>query len=77
MMILGKKTLATSALITETSKKNDIILDRVPCIYYLLRFQKNIAEIKALIDSDSEINIISPVYILKLGLKIRQINIRA
>lgn len=45
-------------------------LKRILCIYYLLYFWKDIANIKALINSDSKVNIMTSAYISKLGLKI-------
>lgn len=61
------------APITEASKKDNIALDRVLCIYYPIWFKKN--EVQTLINSGSEINAIELAYILKLGLKIRLNNI--
>ena len=41
---------------------------RMPCIYYLIRFQEE--KIKALLNSDSKVNAMNPDYAWKLGLKI-------
>lgn len=65
----------TFVLVTKASKKDDVALDWVPCIYYLIRFKKN--EVQALINSGNEINMITLVYILKLGLKVCCINVGA
>ena len=62
--------LATSTLVTKTSKKaQEVILDRMPCIYYPVQFWKNKgATIWALIDSGSKVNVMTPTYAKKLGL---------
>ena len=60
--------LATSLSVTETSKENDVTLERVPCVHYQLRFSKNSADVRALIDSGSEVNAMTPAYASKLGL---------
>ena len=62
---------------TEASKKENVSLKRVPCIYYPLRFCKDTAGIETLIDSDSKVNTISPTYALKLDLKDHHIDVRA
>ena len=67
--------MATSTPITEASKEDEMVLKRVPCIYYLLRFWKNTAKVKALINSGSEVNVIIPTYAAKLGLKVRRTNV--
>lgn len=56
---------------TEASKKDDdIILDKVLYIPYLLRFPKDIAEVKILIDSGSKIKVMTLAYTLKLGVRV-------
>lgn len=60
---------------TETNKK--VVLKKIPCIYYSLYFQKDIAKVKALFNSDSKFNAITPAYALKLGLKICHTNVQA
>ena len=62
---------------TETSKEDDVTLKRVPCVHYPLRFWKNTADIRALIDSDSEVNAMTPAYTSKLGLRVRHTDVRA
>lgn len=57
---------ATSTFMTKTSKKDKVVLKRVLYIYYLLYFQKNTIEIKALLDFGNKVNAITPAYILKL-----------
>lgn len=59
--------MATFLSMTETSKKDEVALKQILCIYYLLRFWKNTADTKGLIDSDSEVNAITPAYTSKLG----------
>ena len=43
-------------------------MHRVPCVHYLIRFKKK--EVQALIDSGSEVNVMTPAYTLKLGLQV-------
>lgn len=70
--------LAIFALVTKANKKNNVVLVRIPYIYYPLRFckaKKN--KVLALINSNSKVNAMTLAYTLKLGLKVRCINIRA
>lgn len=67
--------LAISLLITKTSKEDYISLKQMLYIYYLLRFQKNIISVKALIDPSNKANTIIPVYILKLDIKVYHTNV--
>lgn len=72
-----KPTLAliTPLLMAGVSIKDILrLLDRILYIYYLVWFKK---KIQALINLSSKINIITLVYILKLGLKACYINVRA
>ena len=64
--------LATSASVTEASKKaQEVILDRVPCIHYPVQFRKDKrATIRALIDSGSKVNAMTPAYAKQLGLQV-------
>ena len=66
---------ATSAPVTEVSKKGDIALDRMPCIYYSIWFKKN--KVQALINSGSKVNVITLVYASKLGFRVRQTDVGA
>ena len=59
----------------ETNK--EVTLERVPCIHYPLRFRKDTVGVRALVDSDSEVNAMTPVYAAKLGLQVRRTDIRA
>ena len=55
-----------------------MILDRVPCIHYLMQFPKSKgATIQALIDLGSEVNIMTPAYAKQLGLQVQKTDIRA
>lgn len=54
----------------EVGRKNNIILKKILCIYYLLYFQKNTLKINALIDFGNKINTKILAYILKLGFKV-------
>lgn len=63
--------LTTSMLITKASKKDKIVLKKIPCIYYLLHFCKDKEKkMQALIDSGSKVNIMTLMHTLKLGLKV-------
>lgn len=69
--------LAISALVIDTSKNvlKDI-LNRVLCIYYLMKFQKDKAEnIWALIDSNNEVNVMISAYAKKLGLNMQKTDV--
>ena len=64
--------LATSVPVTG-SDEEDVV--RVPCIHYPVRFQEE--QVKALLDSGSEVNAMNPDFARKLGLKIRKTNVGA
>lgn len=59
---------------TKASKK-DVILDYILWIHYLGCFWKANDKVLALIDLWSKFNTIIPVYISKLGLKVRPTNV--
>lgn len=62
---------------TEASKE-DVVLTKVPCIHYPLRFRKNKKnDVQTLIDSGSEVNAMTPAYASKLGFRVRRTNIGA
>ena len=63
--------LATSVPVTDSSEE----IVRVPYIYYPVRFQEE--QIKALLDSDSEVNAINPDFAWKLDFKVWKTNIGA
>ena len=67
--------LATSVPVTETSGKEVDV--RVSYIYYLIRFQEDQEQVRALLNSGSEVNAMSPAYAKRLGLKTRKTNVRA
>lgn len=70
--------LVSFAPMTKASKKDKMVLEMIFCIYYLLCFCKEKkVKIRALINSGSEANAMTPAYALKLGLKIRFTNIEA
>lgn len=57
---------------TEAGMKNtSLLLKQILYIYSPLRFQKNFAGIKVLIDSSSEISAMVPAYISKLEFRAR------
>ena len=63
---------------TYTSRKS--IFEQVLCIYYLVQFRRKNNEdknkdVRALVDSGSEVNAIHPVYTMKLDLRAGKINI--
>ena len=66
---------ATSASVNKASK--EITLERVPYIQYPVQFQKNKNGIQALLNSNSEFNIINLAYAKKLGLHVRQADVGA
>ena len=71
---------ATSASVTGASKKApEVVLDRVPCIHYPVQFRKDKegATIRALIDSGSEVNAMTPAYAKQLGLRTRRTDVGA
>ena len=47
------------------------------CIYYPVRFQESQEQVRALLDSGSKVNAMSPAYIEKLGLKTWKTNVGA
>ena len=63
--------LATSVPVTDGDE--EVVLKRVPCIHYPARFQEGQQQqVRALLDSGSEVNAMSPAYAEKLGLKTRK-----
>lgn len=53
------------------------LLKHIPCIYYPLRFSKNKSKVKALIDSDSEVKVMTLAYVKKPGFWTQKTNVRA
>ena len=66
--------LATSVPVTDTSDKK---VARVSYIHYPVWFQKNQEQVRALLNSSSEVNAMSPVFAKKLGLKTRKTKVGA
>ena len=60
---------------TDNSGKK-VVLKKIPCIYYPVQFQESQKQIRALLDSDSEIHTMNPAFTQKLDLHIRKTNIR-
>ena len=70
--------LATSALVTGANKEaQEVILDRVLCIYYPVQFRKDKEVIRTLINSRSKINTMTPAYAKQLGLQAQKTDIGA
>ena len=72
--------LATSVLVTDGGE--EVVLKRVPCINYPVKFQEDQRQggqkqVRALLDSDSKVNAMSPAYAKRLGLKTRKTNVGA
>ena len=81
-MSIAKKQVfvsATSSSVTETSKKDDVVLECVFYIHYLVQFKKTVNEtqFQTLINSDSEVNAMTPAYASRLGLRARYSNVGA
>lgn len=53
--------LTTFAPMTEATKKGEVILEKILCTHYSFYFQKNTEDIKALINSGTEVNAITLV----------------
>lgn len=69
--------MAISTSITKAKKTAEpsTPLKRVLYIYHPLYFKKDEAKIKALIDSNKEVNIMILAYVAKLGLKVKLIDV--
>ena len=72
---------ANSVLVTDNRDK-EVVLEKVPYIYYPVWFQENKGQesqeqVRALLNSSSEVNAMSPAYVKKLGLKTRKTNVGA
>ena len=69
---------ATSVPVTDGGE--EVVLERVPCIHYPVRFQEDSEQqqqVRALLNSGSEVNAMSPAYAKKLGLMTRKTNVGA
>ena len=58
-------------LVTDDSKE----VVKVSCIHYQVRFHEE--QVRALLNSGSEVNVMSPAYAKKLGLKTQKTNVGA
>ena len=59
---------------TETSKIDDVALQRVPYVHYLIRFKKK--EVQALIDLGSEVNAMILAYSSRLSLRVHYTDVK-
>ena len=74
-----KKLATVSAIfMSVTASPEADSLQCIPCIHYLVQFQgSQVGEIRALINSDSQVNAMIPAFATKLGLSIRLTGIGA
>ena len=74
----SKKLVSVSATsVPVTDGDEEVVLERVPCIHYPARFQGDQEQVRALLDSGSEVNAMSPAYAERLGLKTWKTNVGA
>ncbi len=59
------------------ANKEGVIMKRIPCLYYPCYFEKNSKKVGTLLDLVSKVNVMTLVYTIKLGLKVRNINVKA
>ena len=64
----SKKLVLVSAISVPVTDGGEKIVIIVSCIYYPVWFQRDQEQVRALLNSGSEINVISPAYAKKLGL---------
>ena len=70
--------LATSLSVTAANMEDILrLLEKILYIHHQLHFRKNLWKTRALIDSSSEVNAMTPAYAAKLGLRVRETDIRA
>ncbi len=62
-------------LVTVSLEASIGLLHHVPYIRYPIQFQEGQPKVKALINSDSEVNAMIPVFVAKLGLRPRPTNV--
>lgn len=55
------------------SKDHDMQLAKIPYNHFLVCFNKN--ELGALINSENKVNVITPIYVSKIGIQVYYINI--
>ena len=66
--------LVSTTSVAVTDGNEEVV--RMPCIYYPVQFQESQEQVRALLDSGSKVNAISPAYAKRLGLKTRKTNVR-
>ena len=59
------------------NRGEEVVLERILCIHYPIRFHEGQEQIKALLDSGNKVNAISPTYVKRLSLKTRKTNVGA
>ncbi len=72
--VLATSTSVTASLEADASAQASKALQRVPCIWYPVRFQEG-QLMRALIDSGSEVNAITPAYAVELGFTARKTSV--
>ena len=73
----SKKLVLVSATSVPVTDGGEEVIIRVPCIHYPVRFQEDQEQVRALLDSGSKVNAMSPAYAERLGLKTRKTNVGA
>ena len=64
----AKKLVSVLAISKSITGPRKEALERISCIHYLVQFKKDTTEVWALINLKSEVNVIEPAYVKKLGL---------
>ena len=72
-----KLVLISATFLSVTETNTEGTLERVSCIYYPLRFQKDTIGVRALVNLGNEVNAMTPAYAVKLGLKVQKTDIGA
>ena len=54
--------------VSESNKEDMVVLERVPCIHYLLYFWKDSTKVKAWINSGNKVKALTLAYTSNLGL---------
>ena len=65
--------------VIDTKKAQKVrVIEQVPCIYYLMQYQKDKSKIVlALLDFGREVNAMTPTFVTQLGLKMQKTNVHA
>ena len=58
---------------SKTDDSKEVV--RMPCIHYPVCFQETQEQVRALFDSGSKVNAMSPAYAKRLGIKTRKTNV--